>query len=142
MKRKAPQKNCPSCNALTHARTSTCKKCKHVFYVKKSVQATLLAKNWRDLKQGDVIKVITGSGPYYMSKDNPGEKIMMGQKGKFEVAEIHDGGAKCCGIFAHQLYGRSGRSHYREWIYMGESYYNDAYSLNKEPHRIKVIRKI
>ena len=142
MKRKAPQKNCPSCSTLTHARTSTCKKCKHVFYVKKSVQAVLLAKNWRDLRRGDVIKVISGSGPYYLSKDNPGEKIMMGQKGKFEVAEIHDGGSKCCGIFAHKLYGRSGRSNYREWIYMGEPHYNDAYSLNKEPHRIRVIKKI
>ena len=141
MKRKAPQKNCPSCNTPTHARTSTCKKCQHVFYVKKSVQAVLLAKNWRDLKPGDVIKVISGSGPYYLSKDNPGEKIMMGQKGKFEVIEVHNGGPKCCGINAHQLYGRSGKSRYREWIYMGESYYKEDVNIHKEPHRIKVLKK-
>ena len=141
MKRKAPQKDCPSCNTPTHARTSTCKKCKHVFYVKKSVQATLLAKNWRNLQAGDVIKVITGSGPYYLSKDKPGEKIMMGQKGRFEVIEVHDEGPKCCGIYAHQLYGRASKSHYREWIYMGEPYYENTYSLNKEPHKIKVLKK-
>ena len=142
MKRKAPQKNCPSCTTPTYARTSTCKKCKHVFYVKKSVQATLLAKNWRDLRPGDVIKVISGSGPYYLSKDKPGERIMMGQKGKFEVSEVHDGGPRNRGIYGHQLYGRASRSHYREWIYMGESYYYDDCSINKEPHRIKVIKKI
>ena len=139
-KRRKPEKKCPECNTANHARSSNCKECDYEFYVRKNVKQELLAANWRDLKPGDVIKVISGSGPYYLSKDKPGEKIMMGQKGKFEVAEIHDGGPKCCGIFAHQLYGRSGRSHYREWIYMGESYYNDAYSLNKEPHRIKVLK--
>jgi hypothetical protein len=113
-----------------------------VFYIKKKELEVQLAKDWRDLRAGDVIKVVSGSGPYFLSKDNPGEKIMMGQKGKFEVAEIHDGGPKCCGIFAHQLYGRSGKSHYREWIYMGESYYNEEVSLHKEPHKIRVLKKV
>ena len=139
MKRKAPQKKCPSCNTPTHARTSTCKKCKHVFYVKKSVQAVLLAKNWRDLRAGDVIKVITGSGPYYLSKDNPGEKLMMGQKGKFEVMEIVDNGPRRCGIYGRQMCRVP--IHHREWIYMGESYFNDTYSMNEEPHKIKVLKK-
>ena len=140
-KRKAPQKECPECNALVHARVSFCKECNHTFYVKKNVKRDLLAKNWRDLEAGDIIKVITGSGPYYLSKDRAGEKIMMGQKGKFEVLEVHDRGPRECGIYGHQLYGRESKSHYREWIYMGESYFNDKYSLNKEPHRIKVIKK-
>ena len=46
--------------------------------IKKKELEVQLAKDWRDLRPGDVIKVITGSGPYYLSKDNPGEKIMMG----------------------------------------------------------------
>ena len=141
-KRKKPEKICNECGTLSHARSSACKNCGYVFYVKKKELEVQLAKDWRNLQAGDVIKVVSGSGPYYMSKDKPGEKIMMGQKGRFEVTEIHDGGAKCCGIFAHQLYGRSGKSHYREWIYMGESYYSEEVSLHKEPHKIRVLKKV
>jgi len=139
-KRKAPQKECPECKSLVHARVSFCRKCKHTFYIKKNVKRDLLAKNWRDLEAGDVIKVITGTGPYFVSKDREGERIMMGEKGKFEVSEIIDNGPKNCGIYAHQLYGRENRSHYREWIYMGESYCTDC-NIHKEAHRIKVIKK-
>ena len=138
-KRKAPQKECPECKSLVHARVSFCRKCKHTFYIKKNVKRELLAKNWRDLEAGDIIKVITGSGPYYLSKDRAGEKIMMGQKGKFEVLEIVDVGPRTCGIYGRQMVRIP--THHREWIYMGESYYNDTYSTNEEPHRIKVIKK-
>ena len=139
-KRGKPEKKCPECNTANHARSSNCKECDYEFYVRKNRKQELLAINWRDLKPGDVIKVISGSGPYYLSKDKPGEKIMMGQKGKFEVIEVRNGGPKCCGINAHQLYGRSGKSNYREWIYMGESYYKEDVSIHKEPHRIKVLK--
>ena len=138
-KRKAPQKECPKCKSLVHARVSFCRKCKHTFYVKKNVRRQLLAKNWRDLEAGDVIKVMTGSGPYYLSKDNPGEKLMMGPKGKFEVLEIVDNNPRSCGIYGRQLVKIP--MNHREWIYMGEPYYNDTYSTNEEPHRIKVIKK-
>ena len=139
-KRRKPEKKCPECNTANHARSSNCKECNYEFYVRKNIKQELLAANWRNLQPGDIIKVMTGSGPYYLSKDKPGEKIMMGQKGKFEVIEVYDGGPRCCGIYAHQLYGRASKSHYREWIYMGESYYVDTYSLNKESHRIKVLK--
>ena len=141
-KRKAPQKKCPSCDTLTHARVSTCKKCQHVFYVKKNVEQELLAKNWRDLKAGDVIKCITGSGPYFLSRDRPGEKIMMGQKGTFEVVEIYDCGPRSCGIVGRQLSGRKSRASYVEYIYMGETWYNDDLSQHEKPHKIKVIKKL
>ena len=139
-KRKAPEKPCPECDSQCHARASTCKDCGYEFYEKKRAKQERLAENWKDLKAGDIIKVVSGSGPYYLSKDKPGEKIMMGQKGKFEVIEVRNGGPKCCGINAHQLYGRSGKSNYREWIYMGESYYKEDVSIHKEPHRIKVLK--
>ena len=139
-KRRKPEKNCPECNTANHARSSNCKECDYEFYVRKNVKQELLAANWRDLKPGDVIKVISGTGPYYLSKDKPGERIMMGQKGKFEVMEVHDAGPRQCGIYAYQLYGRASKSHYREWIYMGESYYNEDVSIHKEAHRIKVLK--
>jgi hypothetical protein len=140
-KRKAPEKACPQCDAANHARSSNCKSCDHTFYVRKSKEQELLAANWRDLKKGDIIKVITGSGPYYLSKDKPGEKIMLGQKGRFEVSEVIDQGIRSCGIFAHQLRGRATRENVREYIYMGEQCYDDDMSVYRNPHKIKVIKK-
>jgi len=140
-KRKAPQKECPECNSMVHARVSFCRNCNHTFYVKKNVQQELLARNWRDLKPGDVIKCITGSGPYFLSKDKPGERIMLGEKGKFEVVGIVDQGPRSRGIVGRQLYTRGRRANVTEYIYMGETYYNDDMGNHNEPHRIKVIKK-
>ena len=84
---------------------------------------------------------MTGSGPYWLSKDRPGEKIMLRQKCKFEVIEIWDDGPRNCGIIARQLYTRGRKSNVREFIYMGEPYYGEELSNHNEPHRIKVIQK-
>ena len=134
------KKECSGCGSMLGGRTKECPDCGYKFLIKKRGPRPKEI-DWTELKTGDIIKVVTGTGPYYLSKDKPGERIMMGEKGMFEVAEIIDSGPRNRGIYGHQLYGRSGKSHYREWIYMGESYYNDAYSLNKEPHRIKVLKK-
>lgn len=144
MKRKAPQKECPSCKELVHARVSKCGSCNHVFYVKKNVEQELLAKNWRNLKAKDEIKVFSGSGTYYLSKDrtNPDGspmKISMGHKGKFEVIEIIDDSVRSCGIIGRQIFPRH-RGSVREYIYMGESYFNDDMGLHMRPHKIKVIK--
>ena len=139
--RKKPEKKCPECNAVNHARSSNCKDCDYMFYVRKRDREIQLAKDWRDLKPGDVIKVVTGSGPYWLSKNKPGEKIMLGQKGKFEVVEIYDNGPKSCGIFGRQLYARGSKSNVREFIYMGEPHYDEELNNYNEPHRIKVLKK-
>ena len=140
-KRGKPEKACPECNTSNHARSSNCKSCDYTFYVRKKIREVELAKNWRDLKPGDIIKVVAGSGPYWLSKDKPGEKIMLGQKGKFEVVEIYDSGPKSCGIMGRQLYTRGRKANVREFIYMGESFYNEELCNHNEPHRIKVIKK-
>jgi hypothetical protein len=140
-KRGKPEKACPECNHINHARSSNCKSCDHMFYVRKNVREVELAKNWHDLEPGDIIKVITGSGPYFLSKDKPGEKIMLGKKGKFEVVEIWDGGPRNCGIVGRQLYTRGRKANVREYIYMGEPFYNEELCNHNEPHRIKVIKK-
>jgi len=140
-KRGKPEKACPECNYINHARSSNCKSCDYTFYVRKKVREVELAKNWRDLKAGDIIKVISGSGPYWLSKEKPGEKIMLGEKGKFEVVEIYDNGPKSCGIVGRQLYTRGRKSNVREFIYMGKPNYNEELCNHNEPHRIKVIQK-
>ena len=139
-KRSAPQKICPECGLSVHARVSFCGGCNYIFYVKKKIQQVALAKNWRDLQSGDIVKCITGSGPYFISRDRPGERIMLGQKGKFEVVSITDQGPRSCGIIGKQISSRGQRSNVVEYIYMGESYYDDDLSTHKEPHKIKVIK--
>ena len=144
MKRKAPQKECPSCHELVHARVSKCKSCKHVFYIKKTVQQEALAKNWRNLKAKDEIKVFYGSGTYFLSKDktNPDGtpmKISMGHKGKFEVIEVIDEGSRSRGIIGKQIFPRY-RATVREYIYMGESYFSNNTGLHMCPHKIKVLK--
>ena len=144
MKRKAPEKECPNCNALVHARVSKCKSCKHVFYIKKNVRQEALAKNWRNLKAKDEIKVFSGSGTYFLSKDkrNPDGspmKISMGHKGKFEVIEVIDEGSRSCGIIGRKIYPRY-KASVREYIYMGESYVSDNTGLHMQPHKIKVTK--
>ena len=140
-KKKKPEKACPECNAANHARSSNCKECDYVFYVRKRDREVQLAKDWRELQPGDIIKVMTGSGPYWLSKDRPGEKIILGQKGKFEVVEIYDSGPTSCGIMGRQLYTRGRKANVREFIYMGEPHYNEELCNHNEPHRIKVIQK-
>ena len=146
LKRKAPQKECPACNTLVHARVSFCNNCNHTFYVKKNVKQDLWAKNWRELEAGDMIKVISGSGTYYLSKTRTNDdgsplKIMMGHKGKFEVVEIVDQGPKSCGIVGKPVNSRGYRANVVEYIYMGEVWYNDDLSLHERPHKIKVLKK-
>ena len=139
-KRGVPTKECPECDNKAHARASKCN-CGYQFYVPKKKQQEIDASNWRDLKKGDIIKCIVGSGPYWLSKDKPGEKIMLGQKGKFEVVEIHDSGSKSCGIVGRQLYTRGRKANVREFIYMGEPFYNEELCNHNEPHKILVLEK-
>ena len=140
MKRKAPEKKCPECSGICHARRSECKDCGYVFFKKKKDKQEELAKNWRNLQAGDVIKCIAGSGTYFASKDNVGERIMMGQKGLFEVVEIHYNSKRSCGIIGRKIFAGRVRSSYREYIYMGESYYEENTCLHKCPHKIRVIK--
>ena len=141
-----PLKTCKECGERIHARKSKCS-CGYVFYMPKKEKRLIDAKNWRELKSGDVIKCVTGSGPYYLSSDRPlnpdgsRQKIMMGHKGKFEVSEIYDRNSKNCGIIAHRLYGRGLREGVREYIYMGEPFFADNISVHNYPHKIVVIKK-
>jgi len=64
MKRK-PFKTCPACSDKCHARKATCV-CGHVFYERKNRNKVI--ENWRSLNKGDVIKSVSGNGPYW---ENP-----------------------------------------------------------------------
>jgi len=138
-KRGKPEKTCPECNAINHARFSNCKSCDYQFYVRKKKQREIQAANWKELVAGDIIKCVSGHGSYFR-KEN-GDRISLGHKGKFEVVDIYYRSPKSCGIFALQLYAGGRKAMVREFIYMGEAYYDEDLCHNKEPHKIVVLKK-
>ena len=135
------KKECSDCGNKVGVRTKECPDCGHKFVIKKRGPRPKEIE-WTELKVKDIIKVVSGTGPYFISKVNQGERIMLGEKGKFEVVEIYDKGPKSCGIVGRQLYTRERRSNVTEFIYMGEAYYNHEMCSHSEPHRIKVIKKL
>ena len=133
------RKECGNCGLSVGVRTKECPDCGYKFLIRKRGPRPKEI-DWAELKPGDTIKVVTGTGPYFLSKDRPGEKLMMGHKGVFEVIELYGlDKPKGCGVVGRQITNRS-RSSYREHIYMGESWYNDDLSLHEEPHKILGIK--
>ena len=65
---------------------------------------------------------------------------MMGHKGKFEVVELKYQGKRSCGIIGRQINSSGYRANVVEYIYMGESFYDDPLSTHKEPHKIMGIK--
>jgi len=139
-KRGKPEKTCPECNAVNHARSSNCKECDYQFYVRKKKEREIQAANWQELQAGDVIKCVAGHGCYFR-KEN-GDRLSLGHKGKFEVIETYYLNSKSCGIFALPLYTGGRKAMVREFIYMGDSYYDEDLCHHKEPHKIVVLKKV
>lgn len=133
------RKECSGCGNMVGVRTKECSDCGYKFLIRKRGPRPKQI-DWTELKKGDTIKVVTGTGPYFLSRERQGEKIMMGHKGMFEVVELSNQGKKSCGIIGRQI-NRSGyRASVVEYIYMGESYYDEALSTHKEPHKIMGIK--
>lgn len=130
------KKQCTGCGLSVGVRTKECPECGNKFVIRKRGPRPKEVANWLELKSGDIIKVVTGTGPYFLSKDKPGEKIMMGHKGKFEVVELNNLNPKSRGIIGRQINNGGYRSNVVEYIYMGDSYYDESLSTHKEPHKI------
>lgn len=122
------RKFCEKCQTANGARAYECKNCGHQFNVKTKKRRRVKVKinDWKQLKEGDCIRVISGSGPYY---DRNGQKDPLGHAGKFIVKSIDQNGLVCFGCSKNNR----GYAH----IYMGEK----ANSLNipnliRAPHKI------
>lgn len=116
VKLKRGQKQCKSCGAICPSRSSFCKVCKKPFILKNTPIKNEI-RDWESLSKGDTIKVIQGTGPYFIcSKDSEegerGEKIYMGARGVYRVVEVHP-----TGILA---YGIGKKNSGCDFIYMGE----------------------
>ena len=132
------RKECKNCGLSVGVRTKECPDCGQKFLIRKRGPRPKEV-DWTELKTGDTIKVVTGTGPYFLSRDKPGEKIMMGHKGLFEVVELYYSKSGC-GIVGRQVNGRGYRANVVEFIYMGESYYDDDLSQHNEPHKILGVK--
>jgi len=135
------KKECSGCGSMLGVRTKECPDCGYKFLIRKRGPRPKEI-DWTELKAGDTIKVVTGTGPYFLSKDRPGEKIMMGHRGVFEVVELYGVGTtpRGCGVVGRQISGNKNRASVVEYIYMGDTYYNDPLSLHEEPHKIMGIQ--
>jgi hypothetical protein len=129
VKLKRGQKLCKSCGYINAARSGACKDCKKPFVLKNSPIKNEI-KDWKSLSVGDTFKVVQGTGPYYICKQDSedgiaGEKIYMGARGVYKVIEVRHTGIL--------VYGATKKNSGYDFVYMGED--------QKSSISTKIIRK-
>lgn len=138
MKPKRGQKLCKNCNQINGARSHSCKHCNHEFVsgatsknkkpkrVKKQKKLEYV-ENWKDLNNGDRIKVFGRSGNYYVG-DN-GDKQYLTDAGIYIVKSQDSKGLV--------VYGNEGGFGY---IYMGpEEQSQYIPNMYRAPHKIAKV---
>ncbi len=127
MKVKRGQKLCQNCNTINGVRSFNCKKCDHPFTMKKSFKKKRqIVKDYTTLNPGDNIRIIGGSGPYYIAKD--GFRHYLTDRGKYRVDKIVQNG-----IMAS---GRCGS----EFFYMGPVAASPLLkSIIRSPHKVMLL---
>ena len=133
-------KLCPSCGTGNGPRSHYCKSCQHPFAIKSGKGTPSLAAmrakrsgvikergfDWRELRRGDRIKVVQGTGPYLPVEN--ADPVNMGYSGDFAVLYITKDHIIATGN------KKEGESAYCA-IYMGEPG-DSPYGLYREPHKI------
>jgi len=129
------KKTCPSCGASRGVRTKVCD-CGHQFHFQPAIFKKQKGKavDWTTLKEGNIIRCINGHGPYYLSKDRPGEKIGFNYRGKYKVRGISEKGIEA---FPYQNKSHSGFC----FIYMGEPDYSESVGIYRESHKIVLLKE-
>lgn len=124
--RKTPTKKCPECETHCHVRSSACKNCDHVFYLRKKKNQVI--EDWRSLKKGDTIRSVGSNGPYWENPETM-DRLYMGHYGKFIVQSVIKDGIMAVEDKRH--------SHCYEFIYMGK--YKKSHLMDNYyncPHKI------
>ena len=137
MKLQRGQKQCKHCKAINAARQRVCTSCDREFKIKKSRMRNEIT-DWRAMEVGECFRVINGSGPYFTitancAEGNRGDKIMMGERGKFQVVGIEKNGIYARGMTGYNFGTRD--------VYMGEDFYNKELNIHRTAHRIVKIKK-
>lgn len=130
------QKLCKSCGAVNASRSLKCNTCGKQF-ISKNTPIKNEIKDWTTLGKADCIRIVQGTGPYFISSRDTeevkrGEKIYMGVRGKYKVLELTHNGIMAVGI------GKNNTG--LEFVYMGEKTYSESTGITKVPHRIVKIK--
>ena len=114
-----------------------CKNCGYDFKINQEFKTNC---NWKELNEGDYIKVFSGSGPYYVNSD--GERDYMGYKGYFVVKQVLDEGLLVRKVKLKKIHGRNTPiSSSVAFIYMGETRRSDVLdSITKSKHNIRKVK--
>lgn len=136
VKLKRGQKLCKKCNSINAARSKKCKYCCNDF-ISKNIPIKNEITDWRNIELGSYIKVIQGTGPYFIcTKDSEdtkmGEKICMGDTGVFKIVGKDQNGLKVNGA----LNKNAGFS----YLYMGLPKKSKNTGIYWEPYRIKKVK--
>ena len=121
-------KTCEQCGCVNGVRAYECKQCDHPFKMKKRRKGRRkkLVENYKDLKKGDEIRVVGGSGDYYIGND--GDKHYFTERGTYKVHDTDEFGIKCYG------------SHGFTYIYMGKVCRSKLVaSCYRSPHKILLM---
>lgn len=123
-----PLKACKQCGEQVGVRTLSCPECGFEFIPSKKPKQI----DWRELKKGNRIQIVNGSGPYMIKrhKDGREEKVCIGSNGKFTVQAVASNGLHC--------HGKSGY----EFVYMGAEEPETKLNINihKAPHKIRILK--
>lgn len=126
---KRGQKTCKGCGATTGPRTHACPSCGLAFVFKGEAVAPASEKvSWKTLEEGEIIKVVSGSGPYFNGKE---DKISMGYSGIFRVKYTDETGIHAYPVKATE----SGHC----FILMKST--KSVCGLVNQPHRIRRLKK-
>ena len=133
---KRGQKTCPKCKEVNASRQRKCKFCSTIFVAKEIIGKDEVT-DWKNLLEGEYIKVIQGTGPYFISvKDSDesqeGERIYMGVTGVYKVAGIDEKGIR--------VYGTTIKNGGLAFIYMGPKGHSDITGTYLQPYRIKRVK--
>ena len=131
------RKQCPSCSALVGPRSHVCPHCQHEFKpgAKKDSTPTInvkkkfkrLVDDWKSLEKGSRIKVVKGSGDYYLNED--GERVYMQDPGVYTVQNVNTDGLV--------VHGKRGHG----FIYMGDPKPSPVLkSVHKEPAKLVLLK--
>jgi len=138
-KLKKGQKLCPNCKKINAARQRVCKHCLKQF-VSKNTPIKNEIKDWQNIEIGTYIKVVQGTGPYFLPKRDSEEdgvvareRICMGDTGVYKVMGIQKDGLITCGTTI-----RNGGF---SFLYMGPSKKSKLTGMQLEAHRI-LLKKV
>ena len=131
------QKLCKECGCVNASRQRICRGCNTEF-IAKNTPINKEVKDWKNLQKNDYIKIVQGTGPYYVNiKDSEeskvGDRVCMGDIGVYKVIRVEPDGIR--------VYGMTKKNAGYSFLYMGKPSYSEKTGIYREPYRIKKVKR-